>query len=369
MRLSLVSITVAFAAVACSDATSPVAATRRGIHLQTVGDTLPPIAEGVHVDTLPLPFPEWQIRGINNLGQLSGTVEPDTGGNAAFRGTPGHFQFLANNFAAGAFNDEGDLLVASPGPAGSIWEASGKFVNLALPFDSASECGANNLNDLRQSAGVCPVFPASGGPPDFYPTQWRADGTAELLSASGVQFEGGQALSINQLGQIAGFTGLRQAFVYSQNHHVRLLPNLPGTTGQSAVAWHVNELGWVAGQIDEPSGPCPIYRAVAWTPSDSVVDLGVCGQALWISTYGNVVLGQSAQNNQFDDFAFVWTPTTGLRQLPHVQNAAGSLEFDQPTRINELGQILGTANINLDFPNGASTTINVIWTLPPGYGR
>jgi hypothetical protein len=95
--------------------------------------------------------------------------------------------------------------------------------------------------------------------------------------------------------------------------------------------------------------------------------MGVCGIAFGIND-GNIAIGQAEQNSIADDFAFVWTPTIGLRRLPPIQNAPGNVEFDQPSIINAQNQILGTAQVQ-DSTGRAIASFNVMWTLPPGYGR
>jgi hypothetical protein len=248
-----------------------------------------------------------------------------------------------------------------------VWTRSGQIVPLAFVFpDSTFTCAAEAINDLRQSAGLCIVFPNVPGPVSSYVVEWSPDGTPHALSAEGMVLSNGEALSINQLGQVAGFDidlTPSMAFVLSPNHQSRILPSLTG--GQSAIARHVNERQWVAGLA---SGPvCGDHSAVAWSPDDSVIDIGVCGQAFWINDR-NIVIGLAEQNNLADNFGFVWTPTIGLRRLPPVQQSAGNIEIDQPTIINEQNQILGTAQIQ-DSNGNIITTINVMWTLPSGYGH
>jgi hypothetical protein len=356
MRLAFVSVTIACSVVACTDGSNPVASMSRGISKQTVGDTIPPLAPGARVDTLPLPYPKYLVSGLNNLGQISGTFTPDTGATKAFRGTPGNFQFLNDN-AAGALNDEGDALVNS-GAGSGIWERSGQVVPLALLFpDSTLECSAQGINNQRQSAGLCII--ANNGI-SSYVVEWSATGKAQALSAEGMVLNNGEAFSINQLGQVAGFDFAltpTQAFVIGPNNKARILPPLPGG-GQGASARRANEGQWVVGQAG--------VRAVAWTPNDSAIDMGVDGQAFWIND-ANIAVGPTTQGSLADDFGLVWTPTIGLRRLPPVQSTAGNIEIDQPIIINEQNQILGTAQIQ----NSSGTVIatyNVIWTLPPGYG-
>jgi hypothetical protein len=344
--------------VACSESmTSPVAARTR-LSARTLADTTPPFATGVTVDTVPVGSDYTYFGGINDFGEVA-IAGADASGNAqGARWSPGQpttylafpdpFDNLYN------VNDEGEAVLSWNTPFSStvaIWERSGEVRVLPVLFpDSASGCYAIDINSARTALGSCQ--PRGGA---VYPTVWINEGQPQMLRADNgdsLVNTGPQHISTN--GTIALQTA-RGAAVLTPTHHLR---HLLGFAGGGAAVLDANDGGWASGEAD--NGTCTV--AVAWTPADSLLSLGICGAGMWIND-ADIVVGQAYANN--NGFAYVWTRKTGARRLPRLI-PSDSGETSIATAINQRNQILG---YTIDQINGAYVFYTVVWTLSPSYGR
>lgn len=171
--------------------------------------------------------------------------------------------------------------------------------------------------------------------------RWTAAGGMVELNHDAAGFVASWATAINNDHSVVGWAappaeGVTNAFLWRFDD-VTVLPDLPG--GQNfAVAWDINDLGWIAGASIGWQGDGPVI----WTPERTIVSLGdlrpgpgSSGEAYAINNRAQVV-GISA--NEPEDEAFLWTPQAGMIGLGHVTDG-WTAAYD----VNNHEQVVGVA--------------------------
>ncbi len=152
-----------------------------------------------------------------------------------------------------------------------------------------------------------------------------------------------EAFGINNLGQVVGMSnttrGNWHAFSWSKSAGMKDLGTLDSGRNTSATANAVNDLGQIAG-TSTCGASC--VHAVLWTTS-GMQDLGAlpgssASGANSINNKGQVV-GESGH-------AFLWTQTTGMRDLNNLIDANSGWTLLFAYAINDAGQITGSGLIN-----------------------
>lgn len=329
-------------------------------------DSLPPYAPGVHVAAIP-GFANAGIGDINDFGEVVGT----TTGIAKWqvqRGT----QLLAlpngeTGFASGV-NDMGQVAITletDTSEIAAIWGWFGTVTPLRLlstyespnPNFQKPTCIASGITNLGIAYGNCTVEGAAFS----FPTRWTKFGTPDgLHPAGGSAVIEGQLTAASDSGYVVGLdegiqTGQRGGFVFTPGNVERIVPGYGGQSSFATLAepLAVNDSGYAAGSAQSTAYQCT--RAVAWLKSDSIQDLGICGQAMAMSDDG-IIVGRGGSGN---GFAWVWTAATGIQRLPGLEGGAAlAAESSYPVAMNHVHQVLGFV------VTSAGVVDVVIWTLP-----
>jgi probable HAF family extracellular repeat protein len=259
---------------------------------------------------------------INDFGQIVGyseTAVPDPNGEDLCT--------FGTHLTCRPFLWELFHMSALPTLGGNNGQASainnrGQIVGFAEDGTVDSSCPANKTNNRTQ-----------------LPVLWE-NGKAKALPTG--NDPGGNALWINDKGQIVGFTGpcgaTNHAVVWD-NDNVNTLPD----NGTGAEAFGNNNRGQIVGFVGSPNGGTP--NAALWQ-NDTVINLGILpgdagGIASGINDRGQVV-GSNFDSQGNWAHAFIWQNNvmTDLNALiPHNSN----LRAVMANKINERGQISGMA--------------------------
>jgi len=198
----------------------------------------------------------------------------------------------------------------------------GEIVGFAEDGTVDSSCPANKTNNRTQ-----------------LPVLWE-NGKAKALPTG--NDPGGNALWINENGQIVGFTGpcgaTNHAVVWDKDN----LNTLPDN-GTGAEAFGNNNQGQIVGFVGSPGGGIP--NAALWQ-NDTLTNLGILpgdfgGIASGINSKGQVV--GSNFDSQFNwNHAFIWQNNV-MTDLNALIPANSNLRAVMANKINERGQISGMA--------------------------
>jgi probable HAF family extracellular repeat protein len=259
---------------------------------------------------------------INDFGQIVGyseTAVPDPNGEdiCGFGTHLTCLPFLWQNFNMSAL----PTLGGNNGQASGI-NNGGQIVGFAENGTVDSSCPANKTNNRTQ-----------------LPVLWE-NGKAKALPTG--NDPGGNALWINDKGQIVGFTGpcgaTNHAVVWD-NDNVNTLPD----NGTGAEAFGNNNLGQIVGFVGSPDG-ATIHGAL-WQ-NDTLADLGILpgdygGIASGINDKGQVV-GSNFDSQSNWNHAFIWQNNV-MTDLNALFPANSNLFATMANKINERGQISGMA--------------------------
>lgn len=287
--------------------------------------------------------------GINNTGQISGTLRLSNGSQEAFRFTSGvgteHLGFLptallsvgyginsAGQVTGWSFNQYGQLqaFIHTPGVGMQ-----------ALPFASGGT--GTEGRDINNMGAVV------GKANSVVPYDWNAFKYVQGSGSNFVNIGGGtfsEATAINDSGTVAGFaTGIngnpyRQAFVTSASGNVTPLGYLPG--GSWSLAHDINEAGQVAGYSTSTFGG----QAFLYTPGSGMLGLGMLAgstyaEALGINASGKVV-GVSYTPGL--DRAFLYSDEVMQSLNDLLLPEYSSYKISYAADINDKGQIAAYAN-------------------------
>jgi probable HAF family extracellular repeat protein len=349
--------------VACSDGVAPILTPVAGGAVgasRTAG--LPPLAYGVHTSELP-GLDTYYIDAFNDWGEVVGETGPTDSVSVAF-----HWQiqrgitqlFVPGTTGSGAVDvtDDGEVAVlpfyANAPYQAARWSWGGAFQLLplvstwSLPLpDSQPNCFPVRINIHHVILGYCQVIGLS---PSVV-TVWTASGRPTPVFFSGGAVLQGYPQGLSDEGIAVGrqvtTAGTEVAFVYNMN--TGAYASLPVPSGAVTTgAYAVNDSGWVVGGTNIGCG-----HIAAWLSGRTYHDVGVCGLPTGISNDGTVV-GVTEDTTTFVEYAFIWTPDSGVRRLPGVTAHDFS---SQAIAINRVHQVLGTVEI-------AGVQHAVIWTLP-----
>jgi probable HAF family extracellular repeat protein len=233
-------------------------------------------------------------------------------------------------------NDQGEIAGAyntgtSQRPFRSVRRTG--FQELSLPAGSNGG-RAYAINEIGEAAGY--VSGASG----VRPVWWTRRGEVQVLQSAGNQTA--QANDLNERGDIVGVSGgaTKVAVLWPRKGSMVSLPGLPGFTHSEAVS--VSDNGTIAGVASGLGQSAKRFRAVLWQPGTlSVQDLGTLpggtdSRARDVNNRGEVV-GRAI--NAKGSRAFVWTPSTGMRDLNSLVNVPGLVMTDALS-INKRGDIV-----------------------------
>ena len=261
---------------------------------------------------------------INDFGQIVGyseTAVPDPNGeDVCTFGT--HLTcrpFLWQFFHMSAL----PTLGGNNGQASAI-NNRGQIVGFAEDGTVDSSCPANKTNNRTQ-----------------LPVLWE-NGKAKAKALPTGNDPGGNALWINDKGQIVGFTGpcgaTNHAVVWD-NDNVNTLPD----NGTGAEAFGNNNRGQIVGFVGSPDGGIP--NGALWQ-NDALTTLGILpgdlgGIASGINDKGQVV-GSNFDSKGNWAHAFIWQNNV-MTDLNALFPANSNLFAVMANKINERGQISGMA--------------------------
>ena len=198
----------------------------------------------------------------------------------------------------------------------------GQIVGFAEDGTVDSSCPANKTNNRTQ-----------------LPVLWE-NGKAKALPTG--NDPGGNALWINDKGQIVGFTGACGATNHAvvwDNDNVNTLPD----NGTGAEAFGNNNQGQIVGFVGSPGGGIP--NAALWQ-NDMLTNLGILpgdfgGIASGINSKGQVV-GSNFDSQGNWNHAFIWQNNV-MTDLNTLFPKSSNLFAVMANKINERGQISGMA--------------------------
>jgi probable HAF family extracellular repeat protein len=198
----------------------------------------------------------------------------------------------------------------------------GEIVGFAEDGTVDSSCPANKTNNRTQ-----------------LPVLWE-NGKAKALPTG--NDPGGNALWINDKGQIVGFTGACGATNHAvvwDNDNVNTLPD----NGTGAEAFGNNNQGQIVGFVGSPDGGIP--NAALWQ-NDMLTNLGILpgdfgGIASGINSKGQVV-GSNFDSKGNWNHAFIWQNNV-MTDLNTLFPKSSNLFAVMANKINERGQISGMA--------------------------
>src|SRR5208283_2992219 len=284
----------------------------------------------------------WRKGVITDLGTLGGPNSdagwrPSDSGNAAGGAENGTSDPFAENFCGYGTN-----LICLP----FLWRSSTKKM-IPLPTlggNNGWAAGVNDLDEVVGNAENTTPEPSCAGTPQvfqFKPVFWIGGRIHALPTFPGDPV--GQAYSVNQWGQAAGYSGNCTTPFHAllwQNGKAINLGNLGGTESE---AIDINNWGQVTGLATLPGDQ--YYDAFLWT-WDTLVDLGtlpgdVSSSGDGLNDWGQVVGGSyDADDNER---AFLWQNgvMTDLNTL--IPPDSPLFLIEATGTINDQGQIAGIA--------------------------
>jgi probable HAF family extracellular repeat protein len=286
------------------------------------------------------------VTAINSSGEVVGSLN-----NQPFVWTrSGGFQFLGN-FGGGsssfpnAINDSGEVAGASILPSGVthafLWTASTGMIDLGSILGGQSF--ASSINNNGQIAGAT-------SSPDGTVTHaffWsQATGAIDLGTSSG--FSLSQPSALNNNGEVTGVEWNQNQptslFTWTSSAGIQLLPTLGGPTN---AALSINDSGQIAGYTQSVAG---YLYAYLWQADGTALDLGDLpgdsqALAVWVNAAGHVV-GRSLHfhSGYTENRIFFWTPDSGM-----IDIGAVATPNTIASTLNNRDQIVGN-----DHGNGAA---------------
>jgi len=259
---------------------------------------------------------------INDLGQIVGfseTAVPDPNGEDVCG--------FGTHLTCSAFVWQSFHMSALPTLGGNNGQASGindrgQIVGFAEDGSVDSSCPAGKTNNRTQ-----------------LPALWENGKPKALPTGSDPS---GNALWINDRGQIVGFTGACAATNHAvvwDNDDVNTLPD----NGTGAEAFGNNNRGQIVGFVGAPDSGIPI--AALWQ-NDTLINLGLLpgdlgGIASGINDKGQVV-GSNFDSHGNWNHAFIWQNNV-MTDLNALFPKSSNLLAVMANKINERGQISGMA--------------------------
>ncbi len=296
--------------------------------------------------TLPGRTGETIVAGLNDLGQVAGSVIGSAGSEAFIWDPDSGMQGLGFSGAVSAINNLGQIAGESSFSNGFreayFWDPKTGLVALGDFPGGVFESRAHDLNDAGQVVGL-----GNTGTATTFKTEafiWEAQqGMVGLGYLPYPNNASSHANAINAKGQVVGTSGGWQAFLWDPvNGMVSLggLPLSPGVFGNS-FGNDINDAGQVVGMSDSASGP----QAYVWDKAKGMRGLGdlpggnFSSGASRINNQGQVIgMSQSGLGNE----PFVWDVSRGLVVLRTVLDGSGAgWILYSVVGINHRGQIVG----------------------------
>ena len=304
-------------------------------------------------------LPDYQFSfsaGINNLGQVTGTMVNASFQNRAFMTGPNGDGLID----LGALRP--DLAVSD----GRGINDSGVVVGYSVPQSS----GSNHAFVSAPNGGPLTDLGTLPGASDSFAYAVNATGqiTGQSYNASGqsravfIAAPGGSmtdlgtlpggtssfGLALNNSGQVVGIA----AAANGQDHAFITQPNGGAMTDLGLLAgWTFADASAInaSGQVVGGGGPdeADEHAFVTGPNGIGLLDLGTLGgrnsRANAINSSGTVIGDSQTAGGQSD--VFIWTPATGMRDLSSLIDPSSDFQISEVTGINDLGQIVG-AGIN-----------------------
>ncbi|MBE9036723.1 DUF3466 family protein [aff. Roholtiella sp. LEGE 12411] len=281
--------------------------------------------------------------GITDLGTLSG----------------------GSSSVANDINDMGQVVGqsgSSKGDRAFVWSKSSGMTNLGTLGGSSVATGINNAGQVVGSSNL--GLTDDSPPPTSRAFLWsKSTGLTNLgtLGSYG-EYNYSQALDINDAGQVVGITsasdtatndaGIASAFVWTSSGGMTSLNTILGDKGSSAAS-AINNVGDIAGSIYDYTGPFISSAFVLKSNGDDVIDLGstIPVPGTDVNLYTGIAAndindaGQVIGNGffyRYTDGPFLWTSTTGVRNLNTLIDPSLGWSLSTVEAINNKGQIVGT---------------------------
>jgi uncharacterized membrane protein len=260
-------------------------------------------------------------------GSLSDLSSPSSSANFFVHGMGPSGQVVGENGTGSAF----------------VWTKTAGFTNLTnLGGTTGAAFGMNSLGDVVGTDTEGSLV---------YGVVWKSGGNPITLSpVNSMFFASGQAINASRT--IAGFSfgpssDVATIWVYDTGTGNWVGQSLGTLGGTGSDAYAVNTAGDVVGNAERAGGHG--IGAFIWHPSDtSLTDLDPT-EAFGLNTFAkgindnNEVVGSIAGGG-----AFVWTSTSGIRDLQTLIDPASPFSFTDATDVNNNGWIVGTATDSSD---------------------
>jgi probable HAF family extracellular repeat protein len=242
----------------------------------------------------------------------------------------------AGNSVAYSINDQGETAGAyNTGTAQRPFRSVRKtgFQELSLPAGSNGGI-AFSINEIGEAAGYV------SGTAGIQPAWWTRRGDVQVLQSTAGSST--KALDLNTRGDVVGVSGsdTKAAVLWPRKGGRVSLATLPGFTSGEAIA--ISESGSIAGVASGAAGLPNRARAVLWQPGGlAVQDLGVLpggtdSRARDVNNRGEVVGRATTPGGSR---AFVWTASTGMRDLNTLVSVPGLVMTDALS-VNRRGDIV-----------------------------
>lgn len=224
-----------------------------------------------------------------------------------------------------------------------LWQANTGTQAIDIHGQAGEYVNITGLNDQGQVSGYFQNQNAT----QFTPFVWsQSNGVIRLGSLSGQSNATGQALGINNLGQIVGFSSVGNqdhAFIWSQETGMRdigLTAN--NANGYFLAGYAINDLGHVVG-----AGTSYFRQPFFYDPNNGVTQMGAL--SLWDVAYGVNINDEAIgygdpPNGATLNHSFYWSPKDGMVDLTALltydENTKSKLSLDRAWAINDSGQIV-----------------------------
>lgn len=275
--------------------------------------------------------------GINGQGTAVGAARLSSGADSAFVSTGGSMSALSAAGATGSqangINNSGQVagtVYSMSGAQATVWN-SGMFSNLGTLGGTDSYALA--INDAGSVAGNASL--RSGDAHAFLARNGHLTDLGTLGNSSW-----SSAYSVNNRNQVAGYSstadGGFHAFRWDEATGMADI----GTLGGNSYGMGINDLGDVVGASASPQG---FLHGFVWT-GGTMQDLGTLGgsssSAYGINSSGDIV-GCSYVPESENTHAFLWMGD-GLLDLNSLVPKDSGWELNEAYAINDNGQIVGT---------------------------